>query len=137
MSDQLGKFIIVPKLEIAEKTIKQLERDLGQAVRATVLQHQTICNLADEIERLKTDKEDLQRYLDGMTAKRDELRTKYDQLTGEKFSDRCHAALRDRARKAELERDEWKRKYEVAEEIKATAGAGETEKEENNASVGN
>lgn len=31
----------------------------------------------------------------------DALQAKYDQLTGERFSDRVHAALQDRARRAE------------------------------------
>ena len=88
---QVGKLRLVPKLEDAEKTIKRLEDDLAQAVRATVLQHETICNLSDEIDRLRADLVELQ--------------SRYDQLTGEKFSDRCHTALRDRAKRAELERN--------------------------------
>ena len=40
-----------------------------------------------------------------MISKRDELRQKYDELTGEKFSDRCHAVLKYRAETAEAERD--------------------------------
>ncbi len=49
--------------------------------------------------------ETCQSAIDRLTAERDELQQKYDALTGERFSDRVHAALHSRAERAEAERD--------------------------------